>query len=55
MYVQFLRELPSELPHIFGIIINSIALVWYYHLPFLSDIETQVGSLTTWRSNNFAV
>ena len=27
-----------------GIILNPILSVWYYHLPFLSKIKTQVAS-----------
>ena len=27
---------------LYGIILNPIVLFWYYNLPFLSNIETQV-------------
>ena len=29
-----------------GTIKNPIVSVWYYHMPFFSNVETQVGSAT---------
>ena len=32
----------SVFTEFFGIIRNPVASVWYYHMPFFSNVETQV-------------